>query len=238
MAQLFPPVQASSGICGPHRNDTVYFSASGAQSRFSPRCCGLWARCSPASSVRTDLSETRPQANKRRPFGAGMSRPSSRAVSSHSMITVSAFASASCREEPSAAQPGSSDTSAINAWSSSLQYRMISYLVIEPLQPAYTGLAASKDPMPVTVRDKLNVALVGRTPWSARDALVPRPEQRYQHLARCERPTGASAADQGVRPTILGGFSVVGKVGGMCVQDLRHISICGPPRGRIEALRT
>src|ERR1019366_693057 len=68
-----------------------------------------------------------------------MSRPSSRAVSSHSVITVSAFASASCRVVPSAAQPGSSGTSAINAWSSSLQYRMISYLVIEPLQPVYTG---------------------------------------------------------------------------------------------------
>jgi hypothetical protein len=25
-------------------------------------------------------------------------------------------------------------------------------------------------------------ALVGRTPWSARDVLVPLPEQRYQHL--------------------------------------------------------
>src|ERR1017187_10076124 len=79
-----------------------------------------------------------PQANKRRPFGAGMSRPSSRAVSSHSVITVSAFASASCRVVPSAAQPGNSGTSAINAWSSSLQYRMISYLVIELLQPVYT----------------------------------------------------------------------------------------------------
>ena len=35
-------------------------------------------------------------------------------------------------------------------------------------------------------------ALVGRTTWSARDALVPLPEQRYQHLA------GLGQADGGV----------------------------------------
>src|ERR1017187_8587588 len=45
---------------------------------------------------------------------------------------------------------------------------------------------------------------VGRTPWSARDALVPHLEQRHQHPARRERPTGASAADPGVCPTSLG----------------------------------
>src|ERR1039458_283907 len=43
---------------------------------------------------------------------------------------------------------------------------------------------------------------LGQTPWSARDALVPQPEQRYQHYVNASRPTGASAADQGVCPTI------------------------------------
>src|ERR1035438_9403994 len=43
--------------------------------------------------------------------------------------------------------------------------------------------------------------LVGRTPWSARDALVPLLEPRCQPPARHGRPTRASAADQGVRPT-------------------------------------
>jgi len=47
---------------------------------------------------------------------------------------------------------------------------------------------------------RLRRALVGRTPWSARDALVPLPEQR-DHAENGSRPTGASAADQGVRPT-------------------------------------
>ena len=32
--------------------------------------------------------------------------------------------------------------------------------------------------------------------------------------------------------------SVVGKVSGMCVQDVRHISTCGLPRGQSAALRT
>src|SRR5205085_2788088 len=45
--------------------------------------------------------------------------------------------------------------------------------------------APSAEPSPVHYN-------VGRTPWSARDALVP------------PKPTGGSAADQGVRPTLPG----------------------------------
>jgi nicotinate-nucleotide pyrophosphorylase (carboxylating) len=44
--------------------------------------------------------------------------------------------------------------------------------------------------------------IVGRTPWSARDPLVPPSPQPSQPHATPEWPTGASAADQGVRPTI------------------------------------
>ena len=44
--------------------------------------------------------------------------------------------------------------------------------------------------------------LVGRTPWSARDALVPLFARSIKRLRHPGRPTGASAADQGVRPTI------------------------------------
>src|ERR1019366_4316808 len=43
--------------------------------------------------------------------------------------------------------------------------------------------------------------LVGRTPWSARDALVPLFARRIKPLRHGGRPTRASAADQGVRPT-------------------------------------
>ena len=60
-------------------------------------------------------------ANKSRPLGSGIGRASSLAVSSHSAITISTLASASCRVVPSAAQPASSGTSAMNAPSSSLQ---------------------------------------------------------------------------------------------------------------------
>jgi len=42
--------------------------------------------------------------------------------------------------------------------------------------------------------------IVGRTPWSARDPLVPPPPQPSHAIP--EWPTGASAGDQGVRPTI------------------------------------
>ena len=40
--------------------------------------------------------------------------------------------------------------------------------------------------------------MVGRTPWSARDPLI-----ALWMLASKKGPTGASAADQGVRPTFL-----------------------------------
>src|ERR1039457_1850776 len=60
--------------------------------------------------------------------------------------------------------------------------------------------------MPHTFPNTGNAAeFVGQTPWSARDALVLRPEQRYQHHANASRPTGASAAVQGDCPTINGG---------------------------------
>src|ERR1017187_1902476 len=79
----------------------------------------------------------RPQAKRSRPLGSGTGRPSSRAVSSHWEMTLSAFASAACLVRPSAAQPGNSGTSAINASSSSLQYSIISYFVIGPQYEAY-----------------------------------------------------------------------------------------------------
>src|ERR1035438_2509371 len=46
--------------------------------------------------------------------------------------------------------------------------------------------------------------MVGRTPWSARDARVPLPNNDIGILQGASRPTGASAADQGVRPTNTG----------------------------------
>ena len=44
-------------------------------------------------------------------------------------------------------------------------------------------------------------SLVGRTPWSARDAFVPLFSPKHQVSATGEEPAGGPAADQGVRPT-------------------------------------
>ena len=55
---------------------------------------------------------------------------------------------------------------------------------------------------------------VGQTPGSARDALVPHLEERGQRLAGCDRPTRASAAVQGGRPTI-GAGALSGKTSGI-----------------------
>jgi hypothetical protein len=46
------------------------------------------------------------------------------------------------------------------------------------------------------------LVLVGRTPWSARVPLDPPLAQPPQTRAASERPTGGSAANQGVRPTL------------------------------------
>jgi hypothetical protein len=53
---------------------------------------------------------------------------------------------------------------------------------------------------------------VGRTPWSARVPLDPLFDQRKQCDAIAERPTGGSAADQGVRPTVCAEYSPASKV--------------------------
>src|ERR1039457_5538796 len=42
--------------------------------------------------------------------------------------------------------------------------------------------------------------MVGRTPWSARDALVPQPVQRYQHLAGCQQADGGVGRGPGGPP--------------------------------------
>jgi hypothetical protein len=46
---------------------------------------------------------------------------------------------------------------------------------------------------------------VGRTPWSARDALVPLFAPRNQVLADIDGPARGPAADEGVRPTNYAG---------------------------------
>ena len=55
----------------------------------------------------------------------------------------------------------------------------------------------------------------GADPRSARDALVPLFARRIKHLRHCGRPTRASAADQGVRPTICAEWSRVSKLSGI-----------------------
>jgi len=86
-----------------------------------------------ASEFRWDSGrKSKRHADRSRPLGSGIGRPNSLAVSIHSWITISAFASASCRTGPSAAHPGNSGTSAMNASSSAFQYKMISYFVIRP----------------------------------------------------------------------------------------------------------
>src|SRR5450759_5040236 len=42
--------------------------------------------------------------------------------------------------------------------------------------------------------------MVGRTPRSARDALVPQPVQRYQHLAGCQQADGGVGRGPGGPP--------------------------------------
>ena len=65
------------------------------------------------------------------------------------------------------------------------------------------------------LEDGNSAEVVGRAPRPARDALVPLSEQQHQHLAGSGRPTGASAADQGVRPTIYAECAVLGKLCGI-----------------------
>jgi hypothetical protein len=63
---------------------------------------------------------------------------------------------------------------------------------------------------------------VGRTPWSARDALVPQPEQRYQHPAKRQQADGGVGRSPGGLPTINAGNVVVGKLCGTRRKRLPH----------------
>jgi hypothetical protein len=62
----------------------------------------------------------------------------------------------------------------------------------------------------------------GGPPGPRARALVPLSEQQHQHLAGSSRPTGASAADQGVRPTIYAECAVLGKLCGIRRKRLPH----------------
>src|ERR1039458_1276246 len=52
--------------------------------------------------------------------------------------------------------------------------------------------------------------MVGRTPWSAVDALVGLPQGRKRPILRAKNGTRASRADQGVRPTNPAAFHLLG----------------------------
>ena len=71
------------------------------------------------------------------PFGSGISRPISLAVSSHSEIIFYAFSNASAGVTPSAIHPGSSGTSTNQQPSSSDQKIILSYFAIT-IPPFYT----------------------------------------------------------------------------------------------------
>jgi hypothetical protein len=63
--------------------------------------------------------------------------------------------------------------------------------------------------------------MVGRTLWSAQDALVPLCAPRIRHLCHCGRPTGL-AADQGVRPTNLCRIAMPYELGDIALASLPH----------------
>ena len=78
-------------------------SANGSSAKpYSRRSKPLTCRTFPAASP-SPLPDAQNYAKSSRPFGSGISRPNSRAVSTHSAITTSTFASASCRVAPSSA---------------------------------------------------------------------------------------------------------------------------------------
>jgi hypothetical protein len=68
-------------------------------------------------------------------------------------------------------------------------------------------------------RSRRPTGMVGRTPPSGcplgQDALVPLFARRIKHSRHRGRPTRASAADQGVRPTICAEWSRVSKLSGI-----------------------
>ena len=76
--------------------------------------------------------------------------------------------------------------------------------------------------MPHSFPNNGNAAeFVGQTPWSARDALVPRPEQRYQHPAKREQADGGVGRSPGGLPHDQCRCVVVRKLCGIRLAGLR-----------------
>src|ERR1035441_10341186 len=73
-----------------------------------------------------------------------------------------------------------------------------------PAPPMMVGQASAQCHI-VFARATNSAEAVGRTPWSARDALVPHPEQRYRHLASCEQADGGVGRGPGGPPHHLAG---------------------------------
>src|SRR5580698_3684882 len=70
---------------------------------------------------------------------------------------------------------------------------------------------------------------VGRTPWSARVPLDPLSAPPNQPHVTRERPTRASAADRGVRPTICAESTFLGKVSDIRLVNLPHRPLLAMP---------
>ena len=78
--------------------------------------------------------------------------------------------------------------------------------------------------------------MVGRTPWSAADALVGLPQWYKCLILRARSGTRASRADRGVRPTNPAAFHLLGLTGG-----IRHSCRLRPEesgRGRLRVCAT
>src|ERR1022692_1327554 len=71
-----------------------------------------------------------------------------------------------------------------------------------PAPPIMVGQASAQCHI-VFARPANPAEAVGRTPWSARDALVPHPEQRFPHLASCEQADGGGGRGPGGPPDAL-----------------------------------
>src|ERR1039457_1509481 len=75
--------------------------------------------------------------------------------------------------------------------------------------------------------------MVGRTPWTARDAPVPRPGQRYEHLEGCQLADGGVGRGPGLH-TNPAAFHLLGSLGGAWAivrLTLRRVPAAPPRHG-------
>src|ERR1017187_10169102 len=184
---MAPSSTAATPNCSPMRwRSRAWFLNSKAEAWAATRKPGMRVRPSMISSVM-------PSPNQSWSFPWDKSRNGRTAIE-----RIWALAARACHQEPAAVSAATTGTAA----KIQSQRRLYACVRGESMGRRAGSTGEGRMLMPACPSILRASRICGADPWSARDALVPQPERRYQHPAKRGQADRASAAERSVRPTI------------------------------------